>query len=336
MTPAGYRYGFRVLGPTTERRRLIGWAPAFRAYLECDGRAELGREAYLSAFTFGDDFRRHLEATGSPKGFAGPCWAPFVWFDLDAPDAVGFALEAARRLAGAITGRFKIADDALLVFYSGSKGFHVGVPTCFWGPAPGPLFHRIARAFAERIAAAVPVTIDTGIYDRVRIFRAPNSRHAKTGRYKRRLTFDELMGLSLDAITRLAEAPAPVEWEPPTGTSAEGAKLWGEAARQVEAEATARQQRGPVNSTAATLNRATLAFIREGAAVGDRHKRLYSAAANLAEYGCPPALAHALLTETALDCGLPPSDVRRAIDNGIASVGSAVVMTPGGEGGGHG
>jgi hypothetical protein len=33
--------------------------------------------------------------------------------------------------------------------------------------------------------------------------------------------------------------------------------------------------------------------------------------------GCPPPLAHALLTEAALDSGLPPSEVRRQIDCGL-------------------
>jgi hypothetical protein len=68
----------------------------------------------------------------------------------------------------------------------------------------------------------------------------------------------------------------------------------------------------------ATLNRQTLDFIRDGANVGDRHRLLFSASANLAEFGCPPALAHALLTEPALDCGLSPSEVRRQIDCGLS------------------
>lgn len=67
------------------------------------------------------------------------------------------------------------------------------------------------------------------------------------------------------------------------------------------------------------LNRATLDFIREGASVGDRHRLLYSAAANLAELGAPLALCASLLTEAALDCGLTPTDTRRAIENGWAS-----------------
>lgn len=54
--------------------------------------------------------------------------------------------------------------------------------------------------------------------------------------------------------------------------------------------------------------------------MGDRHRLLFSAAANLAEFGCPPALAHELLTESALDSGLPPKEVRRQIDCGLDPV----------------
>ncbi len=50
---------------------------------------------------------------------------------------------------------------------------------------------------------------------------------------------------------------------------------------------------------------------------GDRHRLLFSAAANLSEFGCSAELAWALLSESALDSGLPPSDVKRQIDCGL-------------------
>ena len=88
-----------------------------------------------------------------------------------------------------------------------------------------------------------------------------------------------------------------------------------------EAEAEAERRASVTEGHAeARLNRLTLNFIRDGAAEGDRHRLLFSAAANLGEFGCPPPLARALLTEPALDCGLPPSEVRRQIDCGLASV----------------
>jgi hypothetical protein len=48
-------------------------------------------------------------------------------------------------------------------------------------------------------------------------------------------------------------------------------------------------------------------------------------------FGCPPALAHALLTEAGLDSGLPPKEVRRQIDCGLGHV-----QNRNGQGGEHG
>lgn len=324
MTPVGYGYGFRVLGPATEARRLIDWAAAFRAYAACDTRAECQREAYLSAFTFGADFSSHSKATGSTAGFAGPCWAPFIWWDLDR-DKLADALDAARRLAGTLTDGYGVADTDLLVFLSGGKGFHVGLPTALWAPAPGPLFHRTARYFAEALAELGGIEIDAGIYDRVRLLRAPNSRHPKSGLYKRRLSVDALMHLDADALRSRAEHPEPFDLPAPTGTNAAAVNAWQTAAHYVQREAEANAARAAAGTSAGRLNRSTLQFMREGAAVGDRHRLLYSAAANLREFGAPAALVHELLTDAALDTGLAPAEVRRCIDNALTA-GSAGVQ----------
>jgi hypothetical protein len=66
------------------------------------------------------------------------------------------------------------------------------------------------------------------------------------------------------------------------------------------------------------LTKTTMAFIREGAVNGERATSLFRAAANLAELDCPVELAHALLTDAALDCGLTPSEAKRQIDCGLA------------------
>ena len=321
MNVADFRFGFRVLGDCRQPRRLVDAGVALAGYAACDERAELERESYLSAFQFGRDFREHLTATGSTAGFAGPCWAAFVWWDIDTLDGeLERAREAAKRLVVAVTDRLRVAEDDVLCFLSGGKGFHLGIPTALWTPAPDRDFHRIARRFAEAVAEQAGATIDTGIYDRVRCFRAPNSRHPKSGLHKRRLAVDELMHLSTAAILKLAERPEPFELPAPTYRSDTAATLWAEAAEQVQREAEARAERLASGDMPDKLNRATLDFIRDGAARGDRHRLCYSAAANLAELGAPLPLCAALLEESALDCGLPPSDVRRAIENGWASV----------------
>ena len=192
MNVADFLFGFRVLGDCRQPRRLVDAGTALAAYAACDPRAECQREAYLSAFAFGADFRDHLAATGSTAGFSGPCWAPFVWWDVDREGDLPAALDDARRLCVVLTDKLGIAEDDVLTFLSGGKGFHLGVPSAAWQPAPGRDFHRIARRFAEAAAELAGVTIDAGVYDKVRCFRAPNSRHPKTGLHKRRLSAEEL------------------------------------------------------------------------------------------------------------------------------------------------
>ncbi len=311
-------HGFRIVGSCAEERRAVNWPAAFAAYTALDERAEVNREGYLSAFTFGDDFRHYLDATGSTKGFSGACCAPWLWFDFDREDNLDAARRDCCRLALSLVERYRIDDDALLLFFSGSKGFHAGLPTALWTPTPSTTFHTVARRFAETLAAAVEVRIDSGVYDRVRAFRAPNSRHSKTGRHKRRFTLDELTGLSIGSILDRSKEPAPFDLPTPPPPNAKALDDWRAAADLVERETTAKAQRRAAPAGGATLNRSTLEFLREGAGTGDRHRLLFAAAANLAEFGCPPPLAHALLIEAALDTGLPPAEVRRQIDCGLA------------------
>jgi hypothetical protein len=312
-----HRFGFRVLGPATSRRRLINFSAAFAAYAECDDKAQVGREAYLSAFTYGNDFRQHLTEAGSTRDYDGSCSAPWLWFDLDGEDLDG-TLSDARRLATCVLQRYHtLDDDDLLLFFSGSKGAHAGLPVT-WGPAPSVTFHRTARRFAEALSAAAGVSIDTGVYDKVRLFRAPNSRHPKTGLYKRRLTLDELLHLDAAGVRQLAAAPEPFGLPVVAAADPQAAADWQAALQAVEREAEVKaDRRAALAHGTPRLNRQTLDFIRDGADQGARHRLLFSAAANLAEFGCPPALAHALLTDRALDSGLPPSEVRRQIDCGL-------------------
>ncbi len=218
-----------------------------------------------------------------------------------------------------ILHRYRTLDeDALLLFFSGGKGAHVGLPAT-WNPAPSVTFHRTARRFAEGLAAVAGVTIDTGVYDKVRLFRAPNSRHPKTGLHKRRLSLDELLHLDADRIRQLAIEPEPFEPSNVTVIDDQAAADWQAAVQAVERDAEGKAlRRAAVADGTPRLNRATFEFIRDGAGRGDRHRLLFSAAANLAEFGCPPALAHALLSEAALDSGLTPSDVRRQIECGLS------------------
>jgi len=266
--------------------------------------------------TVNANFRLHLESSDSPKGFDGVCCSNWLWFDIDR-DELDAATFDARKIAAFLVERFGFDSDDLLLFFSGRKGYHVGLPLALCGsPPPAVDFHRTCRRFAEQLAIGIGVAIDAGVYDKVRLFRAPNSRHPKTGLHKRRLSFDELLHLRTEAIVQLAATPEPFDIPAPTATNPQAVEDWTAATADVRRAANANAER---HSRNATLNRSTIAFIRDGATIGDRHRLLFSSAANLAEFDCPSDLAFALLAESALDSGLPPSDVRRQIECGLNS-----------------
>ena len=308
-------FGFRVVGSYRNDRRLVDWCRAFEAYIICDSRCDPTKEAYLSAFTFGHEYRKHDAQHKTPKGFDGPCYTRYLWFDIDREGDIESATVDAGRLASTIASRYDIDGDSVLVFFSGSKGYHIGLASSLWTPQPSPACHRVARQFAEQLAKLADVQIDSGIYDKVRAIRAPNSRHPKTGLHKRRVEFDELLHVRPKAILDRARQPEAFELPDTPVQNQTAVEDWARAAKAAHEQMEAMVQRAATSG--ATLNRQTVEFICSGAAKGDRHRLLFSAAANLSEFGCPPELAHALLTEVALDSGLPPKEVKRQIDCGL-------------------
>ena len=148
MTPSDFRFGFRIVGDCHNERRLVDADAAFVAHCEADPKAGLMNECYLSAFRFGDDFREQLNTTNSTKGFAGATWSPWLWFDIDRDD-LDAATNDARRLVAGLLDRFGLAGDEVLIFFSGAKGFHVGLPTGLWNAEPGRDFHLQCRCFQK-------------------------------------------------------------------------------------------------------------------------------------------------------------------------------------------
>jgi hypothetical protein len=327
MSAGTHPHGFRIIGPIDGDRLRVDAAAAFLACCHCDPKARIDTEGYLSAFQFGDDFAEHLASNGSPAGFTGPTWAPYVWVDLDRDKAAGGisrALDDLRLLVDTLDETYAVPRNVLLPFISGDKGFHCGIPTPLFLPEASPDFHAIARQFAETIAAEAKVVIDASVFDRVRAFRKPNSRHPRSGLHKRHIPVEVLDTVTVEEVLEMARTPEP--FDPPSLDGVESADMlvavWDAAGRGVAERASAAQQRRAEvasGARAATVNALTRAFLAGEVQQGDRHRLLFSSAANLAELGCPLNAAVALLTKPALDLGLKPKDVARQIECGHAA-----------------
>ncbi|MFN3192217.1 MAG: DNA primase [Aureliella sp.] len=305
--------GYRIVGQVHNDRRLVDYESAFVAYCECDDRARIDEGGFLSPFVYPESIRERDNCYRlNVRGYDGQVWSRYLWFDIDDTD-LNNALERTRRLVSLLLDRYGLADDELLIFFSGSKGFHVGVPVSVFGsPDASAVFAAICRQLAERLADMAKTDIDPVVYQKVQPFRAPNTRHHKTGRYKRLVSVDELVHLTADAIRQRAGTPLPFEQPDAPDPNDLAVEDWRLAVDTTRSQAEATEL---FENDRSVVNRSTLEFIAEDVEQGDRHRLLYSAAANLFEFGCPPLLAHGLLSEPARNVGLAPNDIRRAIDN---------------------
>jgi hypothetical protein len=320
MTPAPI--AIRVVGSLTSRREIVDYRKAILAYAHADPAAQYELPAFLSVYSFPQMFKIHVESTESTAGYTGPIGVPTMHFDIDRAD-LAVAIHDAARLVSYLVDRY---GDDVLVHFSGSKGFHVMVPTVgFIEPAPDN--PRIVKALACCLARDADVVIDEGVYDGVRLWRAPNSRHQKTGCHKVRIDLDDLPFLEPDEVRRLAGQPVAYEPPNPSEPAARLVEDWNATTQAVRANADERRPLRPGAASVRMLNQETLRRINRltrllitdptSVQVGERHRVLLSAAANLAEFQTVDELICALLTEPGLDTGLPPADVARQIRCGI-------------------
>ena len=307
-----YDVGVLVAGPVSAPRHLVEYRPTLEAF--ADGNVEFHGEAYLSHYQFGPEMESHYKRNGgSVAGFNGPCRADWLLWDIDRADLAA-ALADARRLVMFLRQRYD--TDDVPVYFSGGKGFHVLVELAH-NPPPSVTFPAVARTFAENIARAAGVAIDPAIYDRNHIIRLPNTRHPKTGLFKRRIDADDLYQLDIDGIRRHAAHPAGDGLPTLRACPARLAADWAAAEAVAGRAAQARTERRAEFEPDARAPRYLIEFLRFGVPVGERHMMLFRTAAWLTEQGAPPSFVHALLTEPGCDVGLMPKDVERQIRCGI-------------------
>jgi hypothetical protein len=134
-----------------------------------------------------------------------------LYIDFDVNDIeVDFnqVREDAIRTISAFKAIFGIDHTSIQIFFSGNKGVHLVVPAEVLGVQPHDELHMVFKSIAEDMNKLVRYeTIDTRIYDKVRLFRVPNSIHPKTGYYKVPITLQELQSSSLEDLKVLAEQP---------------------------------------------------------------------------------------------------------------------------------
>jgi Primase C terminal 1 (PriCT-1) len=168
---------------------------------------------YATYFFYADEVLTYMSAQAEASaptiaGYEGKVWAPFLPIDLDHPDLAP-ALEAARHLSGLLLERWQVDPNAVQIYFSGAKGFHLMLDTRVFGkilPSKNLplLFDSLRRHLALEIPEPLRDTVDLAIKDRLRLLRLPNTVHEKSRLYKVRLSLDELRRLDPATIRERA------------------------------------------------------------------------------------------------------------------------------------
>lgn len=167
-------------------------------------------DCFASIFRFKDNFKKHVESTGSVKGADGfECFSDYLFFDIDDSKELDKALDGTKKLIRHLELNCNLSLDHIRVWFSGSKGFHVGIPSVIFGITPSTDLPRIIKTIAFDLADGMG--IDTSIYEKNRLFRMENSIHSKTGLYKIPVSINQLFSSSKEEIKKLANSPKEID-----------------------------------------------------------------------------------------------------------------------------
>ncbi len=171
-------------------------------------------DCYISWMRFTEDLSFYVQThisptTGRPSvsGYPGSSWAEFLPFDFDYEADPSLAVRDAARFVRFLEGQHQVPASLLRICWSGNKGISLELPAAlFGGFEPSPLLATSLKELARSLLTDYP-TGDLSIYEKLRLWRVPNTRHGKSGLFKVPLTLTELFNEDLKAIRELARAP---------------------------------------------------------------------------------------------------------------------------------
>lgn len=107
---------------------------------------------------------------------------------------------------------FHVEQNDIQIYFSGSKGFHLIISENIFGFEPGRTLNKDLKKVAVYLKAyTLTKCIDTKIYDYKRLFRINNTINSKTGLYKVRVLYNDLINMSYNELIEYASKPKDIE-----------------------------------------------------------------------------------------------------------------------------
>ncbi len=173
-------------------------------------------ECYTSHFLFKKEILTHIKATrGSVEGFNGECYSGHIWVDIDRDDEslqkrIELAQQGAQEYVSRLKTDYHIDPNILDIYFTGAKGFCIGLPTELLDIPPSKNFNQIIKGIVSHLVDG-KIKVDPVVYDKTRLWRVPGSLNKKAQLYKIPLTAKELFTLTAQDIIVMAEEPREIQ-----------------------------------------------------------------------------------------------------------------------------
>ncbi|SDJ20582.1 primase C-terminal domain-containing protein [Natribacillus halophilus] len=161
------------------------------------------RETYMTYFRYNDEMIDHFQDKQTVSGYKGSAYADWLPIDVDS-DSLDEAQDNMRALMINLED-YNIDTSCCRFYFSGSKGFHVMIPSGVFGAKPDPQNDKRFKKVASLLTEGVQT--DMSIYQKTRIFRLPNTINGKTGLYKIELYPFQITNDSISGILDAARQP---------------------------------------------------------------------------------------------------------------------------------
>ncbi len=179
---------------------LLGERPKFST------KVDHYRSHFLHSSDIEEFCKTHFNKYGNntTSGYDGAVWIDELVFDIDNGKDVNESLSTLRNFLRSLENNYGVELSYIKVNFSGSKGFHVRIPSVlFGGFEPSVKLNDVVYAIMIRLTEGFQY-FDCTIYKKKSIVRLVNSVHGKTKKYAIPLRITEVFNKSIEQIVELA------------------------------------------------------------------------------------------------------------------------------------
>ena len=132
-------------------------------------------DIFTTYLRYPNEFHKYWTQNGqSLAGYEGDCYSDFLPIDLDSED-LNDAQVKCQNLISLLVVQYEVNPNCLGVFFSGSKGFHIEIPTVLFGNVQASqdlpyIFKEIPKILGINYH-------DSTIYNRNALWRFPNTKN---------------------------------------------------------------------------------------------------------------------------------------------------------------